>query len=38
LIHSRTADIDRPLRGMIGVIGVGQKPLEELLESMDARP
>ena len=29
------ADIDRPLRGMIGV---SQKPLEELLESMDARP
>jgi hypothetical protein len=29
------ADIDRPLRGMIGV---SQKPLEELLESMDVSP
>lgn len=35
VVITLVADIDRPLRGMIGV---SQKPLEELLETMDASP
>lgn len=35
VVITLVADIDRPLRGMIGV---SQKPLEELLETMDTNP